>query len=130
MSTNPQPATPRASRHHCRSLVPKLAAKSPTDPSHVLYRREYLRWPLQTPAAIRHHAADGTQVVVEATVDNLSASGIGLLSPTALPGNSPAEVFVQADGRMYSAAVRIVSSIPLPNGFRIGCEFVVEAEAE
>ena len=129
MSSN-TPHTPDASRHHCRSLVPKLAARSPMDPSHVLYRRECFRWSLPAPAAIRYHAIDGTQVVAEAAVEDLGASGIGLSYPSALPSNLPAEVFVSVEGRMYSAAVRVTHSTPIAKGFRIGCEFVVETRAE
>jgi hypothetical protein len=122
--------TPIASRHHCRSLVLKLAAKSPMDPDHVLYRRECFRWALQAPAAIRYDVADGTQVVLEATVEDLSASGIGLLCQSALSDNLPAEVFIESDGRMYSAAVRITHTSTVSNGFHIGCQFVVREEGE
>jgi hypothetical protein len=128
--SNNAPHTPDASRHHCRSLVPKLAAENPMDPSHVLYRRECFRWPLPASAAIRYHANDGTQVVAEAAVEDLGANGIGLSYQADLPADLPAEVFVSVEGRMYSAAVRVTHSTPIPKGFRIGCEFVVREEAE
>jgi hypothetical protein len=129
MPTN-APHTPGASRHHCRALVPQLAARSPMDPSHVLYRRECFRWPLPAPAAIRYRAIDGTQVVAEAALEDLGANGIGLSYQSALPNDLPAEVFVSVEGRMYSAAVRVTHSTPISKGFRIGFVFVVREEAE
>lgn len=129
MSTK-TPRTPVASRHHCRSLVLKLAAKSPMDPKHVLYRRECFRWAIKAPAAIRYYAADGTQVVIEASVEDLSANGIGLLSRSALPDNLRAEVFIESEGRTYSAAVRITHSAAVTDGFHIGCEFLVQDEGQ
>lgn len=130
MATSPEHSSIVAGRGHCRSLLPKLAARNPRDPSHVLFRRECYRWALQAPAAIRYQAADGHQVAVEATVEDLSATGMGLLCQESLPADLPAEVFVSAGGRTYSAAVRITHAATLAKGCRIGCQFVVRDAAE
>jgi hypothetical protein len=96
------------------------------DPSHILYRRECYRWALRAPAAIRYHVAGVEDpVAVEATVEDLSAEGMGLLCRESLPADLPAEVFLIVDNRTYSAAVRITRTTPTPDGFHIGCEFVV-----
>ncbi len=130
MPTNTPHSSIIAGRSHCRSLLPKLAAKNPIDPSHVLFRREYYRWALQAPAAIRYLAPDGNQVALEATVGDLGAAGIGLLCRESLPADLPAEVFLSAEGRTYSAAVRVIHTTTTTVGFRIGCVFVVRDAAE
>lgn len=119
-----------ASRNHCKSLLSKVAAKSRMDPSHVLFRRECYRWAFQAPAAIRYQGADGNPAVLEATVEDLAATGIGLLCQESLPAGLQAEVFVQADSRMYSATVRITHTSAATKGYRIGCEFEVRDESE
>jgi hypothetical protein len=119
-----------ASRNHCKSLLSKVAAKSRMDPSHVLFRRECYRWAFQAPAAIRYQGADGNPAVLEATVEDLAATGMGLLCQEPLVVGLAAEVFVQADSRMYSAAVRITHTSLTTNGFRIGCEFEVRDDSE
>ena len=127
MLTKHQHSSIVAGRSHCRSLLPKLAAKNPKDPAHVLFRRECYRWAFQAPAAIRYQTADGKLVAVEAVVEDLSATGMGLLSQEPLPANVPADVFISAEGRTYSAAVRLTRAILTAKGFRIGCEFVIVA---
>ncbi len=118
-----------ASKKHLMSLLPKVAAGSMLDPSHVLFRRERRRWALQAPAAIRYHAGDDKVMIMEATVEDLSASGIGLLSKDSMPADISAEVFVTSDSQTYSATVRIMHVTAVADGFRIGCEFVVREEA-
>lgn len=130
MTTNVRRSSIVVNRTHCVALLSKLVAKSRMDPSHVLFRRDCYRWALKAPAAIRYQAADGTQVALEATVENLAAAGIGLLCQESLPADLPVEVFVSAEGRMYSAAARVTHSTAIPEGFRIGCEFAVETKGE
>lgn len=110
---------------HCRALLLQLAAAAPTEPLSVLFRRENHRWTLNAPAAIRYTAGDGRQVIVEAAVSDLSATGVGLVSDQPLPADLPAEVFVTVKNRVYSAAVRVVHTTAAGEKVRIGCEFVV-----
>lgn len=113
------------SSKHCASLVARLAANRPADPSQVLFRREYYRWALEAPAAIRYQTADGSRITVDAFVVDLSAAGIGLQCLKSVPTDLPAEVFVSAEGQTYSATIQVTHCTARPGGFKIGCRFVV-----
>jgi hypothetical protein len=113
------------SSKHCMSILSRLAAKGYPDTSMDLFHRESYRWAFQAPAVIRYTATDGSRVTMDATIEDLSANGIGLLCKQALPEKLEAEVFVSYDGEVYSAAVRVVHTTAVSDSFRIGCAFVV-----
>lgn len=115
-----------ANSKHCISLLARLAAKNALDTSTPLFRRESYRWALEAPAAIRYQPAGSDKVTVEATVADLSSTGIGLLCAQALTIGQQAEVFVSAEGKTYSAAIEVTHTTPMARGYRIGCEFSVQ----
>lgn len=117
------------SHRHCASLISRLAQESPPDGSQVLFRRETFRWPIQAPAAIRYEATSGKRVTVDGIVTDMSATGMGVLCAQELPPKTPAEIFITAEGKTYSATVQILYCTLRPDGFRIGCEFVVREES-
>ncbi len=117
-----------ASSKHCVSLLARLATRMPPDTSEPLFRRECYRWALSTPAAIRYASPEGPRVTVDATVEDISGTGIGLICSESLSMGQEAEVFVLAEGKTYSATARVTHLQPHAEGFRVGCEFVVRED--
>ncbi len=110
---------------HCASLLPTIAAAGYGGTFPQLARREGHRWAFKAPATICYQDANGRLISLEATVLDLSAAGVGLLTAEPIPQCAAAAVFVPIRRFEYSANVKVVHCTAGEDGYQIGCEFVV-----
>jgi hypothetical protein len=112
-----------AAGNHLHESLVERAAKCASGGT-LVSRRCSPRWLVRTPVILRYSTPDGAPHLVEAQIEDLSTTGVGLRCHESVPLDIPAEVLAFFRDGQCRSRVTVVHSAKDILGFRIGCRFV------